>query len=756
MDVIFTIVSRNYAAQAATLMESLALAEPGARRIVVATDGPIPQLAARAEVIEAHDLGAPVAAMSVYYDALEFNTAVKPFVFRRLLTQPGVASVTYLDPDIFVYRPLDAVRAGLAEAELVLTPHTTRPLLGAATPNDQDLLRTGTYNLGFAAMRNAERPLALLDWWAERCRFDCRVDLANGLFTDQKWMDLSPGFVNSVALIRDPGLNLAYWNLEGRTLTRSNDGWIVDGRPLVFFHFSGFDPNRPRTLSKHQNRLGVEPGSPLDTLLSDFARAMLKNGHDETSPIPYAHNRFANGRALTTAMRRTALAAARAGEDFSGGLSEAVSDWFDAPAAEAAAPGMPDLTRLMAAIWRDAPAADPFDRETLEGRLGFHRWFADNARALGADDISVAAAHRLVESATQNRTPDPSALRDPPWTGDATSALAWLREPAQAGPPRAVTALLAARDDLRRRFAKDEPALLAWCLGPEAAAGRFAADLLPASVIQSLTDDPAPLFAAGTAADTSQIKTELRRRLFTAFGLGQRAGWPDLLTAPLRRPWLGPADGLPAPFVRLFEAIHRSRSDLQRLFPLRTFVQQVKFLRWLVGGGLAEYGVEFAALPQAVRRHPAMQLTLATVRSRPGPARHRAQGRRAGLVVLERAPVGLGLPIDTVVYSAASGGFADAMGQSIAAPRTVEFVYFLTDPDLVPADVVALHARGVSWRRAYGVWNPDAVEGREGHGFGFVDEIWSTRLLAAAPRPAVVLDAARPLHVALAGLIEPP
>jgi hypothetical protein len=44
LDVIFTIVSRNYAAQAATLMESLAIAEPEARRVVVATDGPIPAL----------------------------------------------------------------------------------------------------------------------------------------------------------------------------------------------------------------------------------------------------------------------------------------------------------------------------------------------------------------------------------------------------------------------------------------------------------------------------------------------------------------------------------------------------------------------------------------------------------------------------------------------------------------------------------------------------------------------------------------
>ena len=50
MDVIFTIVSRNYAAQAAVLMRSLAAAEPDAARVVIAADGPIPELQALARV----------------------------------------------------------------------------------------------------------------------------------------------------------------------------------------------------------------------------------------------------------------------------------------------------------------------------------------------------------------------------------------------------------------------------------------------------------------------------------------------------------------------------------------------------------------------------------------------------------------------------------------------------------------------------------------------------------------------------------
>ena len=100
MDVVFTIVSRNYAAQAGVLMRSLAVAEPDAVRVVITADGPIADLEPLARVIEATDTGAPIGPMSVYYDALELNTAIKPHAFRSLLAEPGVTSVTYLDPEI--------------------------------------------------------------------------------------------------------------------------------------------------------------------------------------------------------------------------------------------------------------------------------------------------------------------------------------------------------------------------------------------------------------------------------------------------------------------------------------------------------------------------------------------------------------------------------------------------------------------------------------------------------------------------------
>ena len=724
MDVIFTIVSRNYAAQAATLMESVALAEPAARRVVVATDGPIPALARFAEVIDAASLGAPYAAMSVYYDALELNTAVKPYVFGRFLTEPGVTSATYLDPDIFVFRPLDRVREGLARAQLVLTPHLTRPLLGSAMPNDHAILQSGSYNLGFCAARAEPRVVDLMAWWADRCEFDCRVDLKAGLFTDQRWMDLAPGFVDSLDLVREPTLNLAYWNLDGRTLARGPEGWTVDGEPLQFFHYSGFDPTRPDVLSKHQDRVRVVPGSPLAALLEDYAAAMLRNGHETSRAVPYAHLRFPSGRLVTGAMRRRALRAARDGKDFSTGLTQAVEAWVDAPDPEAALPGLPDVTRIMDQVWRDVPTGFQLDHEA--GRLGFHEFFAEHAATLGADALAGSAAQGLLAAwRSGTREADPSAWgEEAPWRGPASGALTWLREASADGTPRAAKALLAARRDLRAKFAGDPAGLIAWCLGAEAAAGRFAPDLLPPAVIEALALDPAPLLAAARLAEPGG--SDLKRRLSAGFGVAARAGWPPTLTEALRAPFLAPAPAQPAPFIRLFLEIWESRVDLQRLFPLRGGAERFRYLRWLVGGGLAEYGVEFDALPPAVRRHPQTRLARLTVRRRQAAARATPERRVAELWVVEGAELAREAAADRLVYDAQGGQFLGPSGPA-AAPAQAELVRFLTHPDLVPADAVALHSRGVRWSRAVGVWDAATAAALNGDtvGLGFIDEVWA-------------------------------
>ena len=182
----------------------------------------------------------------VRYSVMEANTAFKPLVLEHVLTDLGHTDVIYLDPDIQVFAPLSAVQEALAAHSIVLTPHIRAPFRDALHPTDLSILQSGTYNLGFIALRRDEESLGLLRWWKEKLRRDCVVDIARGLFVDQKWIDLVPGLFSRVKVERDPGYNVAYWNLHERSLDVGGSEPTVDGSPLVFFHFSGYSPLRAR------------------------------------------------------------------------------------------------------------------------------------------------------------------------------------------------------------------------------------------------------------------------------------------------------------------------------------------------------------------------------------------------------------------------------------------------------------------------------------------------------------------------------
>ncbi len=58
-----------------------------------------------------------------------------------------------------------------------------------------------------------------IDWWADRLRQFCYDEVPNGLFTDQRWVDLAPAFFDDIAIVRDPQYNVATWNLTHRRAT---------------------------------------------------------------------------------------------------------------------------------------------------------------------------------------------------------------------------------------------------------------------------------------------------------------------------------------------------------------------------------------------------------------------------------------------------------------------------------------------------------------------------------------------------------
>jgi len=197
------------------------------------------------KVVWAEDLGiANFPAWLFKHDVVEVCTAVKgPFLHQACSSGADVA--IYLDPDTALFAPLDPLIEMLAEHDILLTPHLIDPNDDPAAIADNDLSasRTGIFNLGFVAIRTTGEGARFAKWWNDRLLDYCYDDMPAGLFVDQRWCDHVPALFDKVKVVRDPGYNVASWNLSQRTVAVQKDGAItVNGSPLRFWHFTKLGP----------------------------------------------------------------------------------------------------------------------------------------------------------------------------------------------------------------------------------------------------------------------------------------------------------------------------------------------------------------------------------------------------------------------------------------------------------------------------------------------------------------------------------
>jgi hypothetical protein len=275
-----TIIAKNYAPFARVLARSFHAHHPDGRFHVFVVDGwrgSIDPATEPFELLGPEDLHMPgFHALAKRHDLLRLSAAARPWVMQHLIDRAGTGGTLYLDPDTKVYSSLMELGSLAVRHGLALVPHLTRPLArDAGRSSEMDIL--GTYSLGSVGLGRGEQVEDLLQRWAEQLETGFRIDPAEGSFVAERWIDFAPGLVDA-AIVRDPGYDVAYWNLDRREVTRSEDGYLVNDRPLRFFHFSAYDPLTPHRLSKHQNKVQLDRQPVIRELCDEYRLDLLEAG----------------------------------------------------------------------------------------------------------------------------------------------------------------------------------------------------------------------------------------------------------------------------------------------------------------------------------------------------------------------------------------------------------------------------------------------------------------------------------------------
>ena len=298
MQIVFTICSNNYLAQAKTLGDSLLKYNSDIKFIIGLCDELYSEIDysnfCDFEIIPFDKLPlTELGDMINKYSIVELNTSIKASFFKYLINLfPNCDKIYYLDPDIMVFSSIDILNGHLDENDVILTPHVLYPIcLDDKMPSENLFMMYGIYNLGFIGVKSkSENTLKFLDWWEERLVYRGHSDINNGFYVDQLWINLAPVYFSKVSILKILGLNVAPWNLHERQIKMDSDGTFImnDGLPLIFYHFSSYSFKKPQVLSNYFTRCTYENASEVvKSIYTLYHDKLIENSVERMSKIDY-------------------------------------------------------------------------------------------------------------------------------------------------------------------------------------------------------------------------------------------------------------------------------------------------------------------------------------------------------------------------------------------------------------------------------------------------------------------------------------
>ncbi len=291
--IVVTIVSRAYVPQARVLARSFAAHHPGQRLWALLIDD------VNHEIVDANEPFNVLRLSDIDIDTEELHrmammfggkliAVIKPWVFEHFLSR-GAEAVIYIDGDFVLYGDIEEL--GLAAADgVVLVPHVLKPIpRDDLEPSETTILGAGIYNAGLFG--TGPEHGGFVDFLKERLRRECIFNASLMRFNEQRWLDFVPSLFPH-RVIQDPGIDVAYWNLQDRPLNCVDGVWTAGSVALRAFHFSSFDPRTQGVGGRYERggtaRIKAAETPAFAALLDDYRNRLYQDGFEASVDTAFA------------------------------------------------------------------------------------------------------------------------------------------------------------------------------------------------------------------------------------------------------------------------------------------------------------------------------------------------------------------------------------------------------------------------------------------------------------------------------------
>lgn len=206
--------------------------------------------------------------------------AVCNYVFKHF---EYVDELVYLDADIYFFDSPETIFDEIGESSISIIAHRFKGL---------NWIRNvyGYYNVGWISFKRDGEGIKCLKEWFRNCLEWCFDKLTLKRFADQKYLNRWPTDYKNVCIIKNVGANAAPWNIGNYKVKRGKGKILLNGSPLIFYHFAGLKKINNAFYTTCSTYLNFLRGIVKRDIYCFYLRELFKNGYTPNVNLRYKKN----------------------------------------------------------------------------------------------------------------------------------------------------------------------------------------------------------------------------------------------------------------------------------------------------------------------------------------------------------------------------------------------------------------------------------------------------------------------------------
>jgi hypothetical protein len=165
-------------------------------------------------------------------------------------------TITYFDPETLLFNNLDELFNQYKNYHYILFPIFCNRSTFIQSLCDIEIhdLQKSLFNEGFISIRKSSKGISISEWISDVILNYTTSFINKKIITFNRIIDLLPYFFSDGLISQDKGYAVSPLNISERDITENHEkSFSIDGYPLYFFHYYGFDTGVGR-LSKQYFR----------------------------------------------------------------------------------------------------------------------------------------------------------------------------------------------------------------------------------------------------------------------------------------------------------------------------------------------------------------------------------------------------------------------------------------------------------------------------------------------------------------------